>query len=314
METFNQAIHFGVFILPWSAIMLALGLVVGVVVTHFLAKKCGFHKDFAMDCCIIAIPCGILGSRLFAVLSGKIVFSEFFRLNVLGVNLFGALLFAAIGIFVYAKCKKLSVGEVFDVLTPGLFFGMAVGRWADFFLCEGLGPIVPSGVPKFFPLVTFTAQYFQDGTTVAYSVFFLEFLVCAAIGALALFLLKRKKLEKGDTFLMLVGGYAFLEFFMEWMRPESLRQMIFTNIRFNQLMSLLLLVAIVLYYLIRAYRRPVPNEAEEAEEAEEPSESDEPELKEEASQEKSAEETELEAEEESESLKTESEESDQEQV
>lgn len=270
METFNQAINFGVFILPWSAIMLTLGLVVGAIVTHFLAKKRGFHKDFALDCCIVAIPCGVIGSRLFAALSGKIDFADFFRLNVLGVNLFGALIFAALGLLVYAKLKKLCLAETFDVLTPGLFFGMAVGRWADFFLCDGLGPIVPAGVPKFFPLVTFTAEYFQDGKTVAYSIFFLEFLICAVIGAAALLLLASRKLKKGDVFLTLIGGYAFLEFFLEWMRPEEMRQLVFSNIRFNQMMSLLILVTIVLYYLIAAYRRPVALTEDDADASDDP--------------------------------------------
>lgn len=265
MDSFNTAFKVGNAGLTWNAIMLALGILVAVVVSEILVKKRGLYKDLALDACIVGIPAGLIGGRLFAAISGKIPFAHFFNLSVGGLNLPGALLLAGIGIAIYARIKKLSLSEVFDALTPGAFFGMAVGRWSDFFLCDGLGPVAGAGVPKFFPLVTFTNAYFRDGRTVAYAVFFLDFLICAALGVTALLLLKKK--NKGTAARVTILVYLFAEFILEWLRDGSTRQIVFGEVRFNQIVLLVMLLFFIGLTLYRA-KRQGEKAAEEAVEAE----------------------------------------------
>ena len=265
MDSFNTAFKVGNAGLTWNAIMLALGILVAVVVSEILVKKRGLYKDLALDACIVGIPAGLIGGRLFAAISGKIPFAHFFNLGVGGLNLPGALLFAGIGIAIYARIKKLSLSEVFDALTPGAFFGMAVGRWSDFFLCDGLGPVAGAGVPKFFPLVTFTNAYFRDGRTVAYAVFFLDFLICLALGVTALQLLKKK--NKGTAARVTILVYLFAEFILEWLRDGSTRQIVFGEVRFNQIVLLVMLLFFIGLTLYRA-KRQGEKAAEEAVEAE----------------------------------------------
>ena len=182
-----------------------------------------------------------------------------------GLNLPGALLLAGIGIAIYARIKKLSLSEVFDALTPGAFFGMAVGRWSDFFLCDGLGPVAGAGVPKFFPLVTFTKAYFTDAHTVAYAVFFLDFLVCLALGVTALILLFKK--QKGTASRVTILLYLFAAFILEWLRDGSARQIVFGEVRFNQIVLLVMLLFFIGLTLFRA-KRQGEKTAEKAVEAE----------------------------------------------
>lgn len=261
MDSFNIAFTIGGAALTWSGIILAFSILLAVVVSGILVKKRGAYKDLALDACIIGIPAGLIGGRLFAALSGKIAFSTFFNLAYTGLNLPGALLFVGAGIAIYARVKKMSVGEVFDILAPGAFFGMALGRWSDFFLCDGLGPIVGEGVPKFFPLATFTSQYFTDGQTVAYAVFFLDFLVCAALGAAALLLKDR---PKGFSSRLTIILYLFAEFVLEWLRDGSRRQIVFGEVRFNQIVLLALLLFFVGISLYAAKKRAgKPAEPEE---------------------------------------------------
>ena len=281
MDSFNKAFSIGNAALSWNAVMLALGILTAVVVSEIIVKKRKLYKDLALDACIVGIPAGLLGGRLFAAISGKIAFSEFFELSRVGLNLPGALLFVAVGITVYAKIKKLSISEMLDALAPGACFGLAVGRWSDFFLCEGLGPAAGAGVPKFFPLVTFTRAYFQDGKTVAYAVFFLDFLVCAALGVLALILLKKK--SRGTAIRVAATTYLFAEFILEWLRDGSTRQIVFGEVRFNQIVLLAMLlvtIAVSLRFAKRqgepAQKEAEPEPADAAEAPEEPEESDEP--------------------------------------
>jgi phosphatidylglycerol:prolipoprotein diacylglycerol transferase len=238
MQSFNTAFSLGNVALSWNAIMLALGILTAVVVSGILVKKRKAYQDLALDACIVGIPSGLLGARLFSAISGKIPFSHFFLIGENGLNLPGALVFAGIAIAVYVRIKKLRVAETFDLLLPGAFFGLAVGRWSDFFLCEGLGPVVQNDAQKFFPLATFTPNYAQSGE-VAYAVFFLDFLICIGLGILALFL--SKKLETGRTTRLCVILYLFAAFLLEWLREGSARQLVFGGVRFNQIVWIVLL-------------------------------------------------------------------------
>jgi prolipoprotein diacylglyceryltransferase len=254
MERFNTAISVGGVALTWNAIILAASILVAVVVSQILVKKRGAYKDLALDACIVGIPAGLLGGRLFSAISGRIAFSSFFNLGVQGMNLPGALLFAGVGIAVYARIKKLKLSEVFDVLTPGACFGLALGRWSDFFLCDGLGPVVENSGLKFFPLATFTPAYFSDGQTVAYAVFFLDFLVCLGLAIASLILLKKAK--PGATARITVIVYLFIGFILEWLRDGATRQIVFGDVRFNQIVLLAALLFFVGLSLYLARQKP----------------------------------------------------------
>ena len=271
MDSFNTAFAVGSVGLTWNAIMLALGILVAVSVSAILVKKRGLYRDLALDACIIGIPAGILGGRLFSALSGKIAFSAFFDLTQNGLNLPGALLFVGVGIAIYARIKKLSLSDVFDTLAPGAFFGLAVGRWSDFFLCDGLGPVVETQALKFFPIATFTPQYFTDHT-VAYAVFFADFLVCLALGITALLLYKR---PQGTASRVTILLYLFAEFILEWLRDGSTRQIVFGQVRFNQLIWMALLLFFVGLSLYRA-KHAAPEQPSEAPEPPEPEQPEQP--------------------------------------
>ena len=280
MNPLNIAFLIGNTALTWNSIMLALGILVAVVVSGILVKKRGAYKDLALDACIIGIPAGLIGGRLFSALSGKIAFSAFFDLTQNGLNLPGALLFIGVGITIWLRIKKISVDEAFDILTPGAFFGLAVGRWSDFFLCDGLGAEVGANLPKFFPLATFTPQYFSEHSTVAYAVFFLDFLVCLALGVAALLMMDRKN---GRVYRLSIILYLFAEFILEWLRVEwpevgFSREIVFGEVRFNQIIWIAMLLFFAGLSLYRA-KHPVTANAVDADpkpDEEEPAEAEQP--------------------------------------
>ncbi len=264
MDSFNTAFSIGNVALSWNAILLALGILTAVAVSEILVKTRKAYKDLALDACIVGIPSGIIGARLFSAISGKIPFSHFFLIGEQGLNLPGALLFAGVAIAVYARIKKLGVRETFDLLLPGAFFGLAVGRWSDFFLCDGLGAVVQSDAQMFFPLATFTPRYAQTGE-VAYAIFFLDFLICAGLGMLAL--LASKKLEKGRTTRLCVILYLFAEFILEWLRARPKPDPVFGEVRFNQIA----LMAMLLFFIgLSLYRAKKETPAKSADTAPEP--------------------------------------------
>ena len=249
MSKFDTALTFGSVSLPWHAIILVLAVVAGVAVMSVVVRRRGLFRDLALDLCILCIPTGLVGARLFSALSQKISWSELFSIGQTGLNLYGALLFCFAGTAIYCKVRKFSFGETLDAAAPGILTAIAVGRWQDFFLCDGLGYPVEKTVCKFFPVATVTEAYFQDGVSVAYAVFFWESLFCFAFAAFTLFFLLQRELRDGDAFAIAMLLFGTFGYFFEIARDPAYRQIIVFDIPFNGLLSALIALAAFGYLL-----------------------------------------------------------------
>lgn len=232
----------GSFVVYWFAVFLASAMIAALVMTAVIAKKRYGTDDLAVDLCIVCIPCGILGGRLFAVLCGQIAFADFFRFSTWGLSLFGALFLCLAGIAVYCKIKKRKLLETLDLVTPALFTAIAIGRWGDCLHRTAVGPAVKNSAFKWFPLATFA----QDNT-VCFAPYFYTFLLCLALIVLYFTLFYRKTRKRGAAFLSLSALFVFVEFFIEWLRQD--RSMLW-GLRFNQWMCVLSLVGCALAYFL----------------------------------------------------------------
>ena len=124
---FDIAFSIGKLHIYWYAILLALGIAVAMLFTDRRAKGRKVPKDIALDLCILALPFGILGGRLFACLSGMVTWNNFFDLSRPGLSFFGAMFFGAVAILVSLKHRKVQVGEMLDIAAPGIFAGIGIG-------------------------------------------------------------------------------------------------------------------------------------------------------------------------------------------
>jgi len=79
---------------------------------------------------IVGIPSGIIFSRLLHVIDlwdyfskhpGEIIGGQ-------GLTIYGAVLGAALGVFIYSRFSKISFGYLADVLAPGIILAQAIGR------------------------------------------------------------------------------------------------------------------------------------------------------------------------------------------
>lgn len=293
MESFNIAFSIGSISVPWHAIVLVAAVLAAVVLTGRMVKMRGLYRDLQLDLCILCIPLGLIGGRLFSALSGRIPWDGAVTAGVYGLNLYGAMLFCFVGIVVYCRIRKFRIAETLDVITPGVLLAIGIGRWQDFFLCDGVGYPVQSAALKFFPLATVTEAYFTDHVSVAYAIFFYEFLICVALAVFAVFLV-RHAVGDGNAFALSMLLYGFAAFFLEIARDPAGRQIILGDLPFNGLMSFLVALAAFCYLLfgkqfacIRAgFRtlRPAPEKpAAQADEPEEKPEAiEEPEATEES--------------------------------
>ena len=145
---------------------------------------------------------------------------------------------AAIGLFLYAKVKKVKTSALLDIGGLGLLIGQSIGRWGNFMNREAFGAQTDS----------FLRMGLTDasGATIYVHPTFLYESVWNAIGLLILhFYSKRRKFD-GQIFLMYLGWYGLGRMFIEGLRTDSL-YVGASNLRVSQLLAGVCFLAVVIF-------------------------------------------------------------------
>lgn len=254
---FDIAFSVGKFNIYWYAILLAVGIAAAMLITDRRAKGRQVPKEISLDLCILGLPFGVLGGRLFTCLSGAVAWGSFFDLTKSGLSFFGAVIFATAAILVYLKHRKVKVGEMLDIAAPGVFAGIGIAVWGDFFNRTNYGPLVQKASLKWFPLATFGSDL-----KVHYAAFFYEFLLCVALIVLYYALLRKKVAKKANRFLLMTLVYCLGRFCIDSIRQGLVKA---GPLAFDQIWEIV--IAVLCLALLLLKRQP---EAEVQEETEQP--------------------------------------------
>ena len=266
---FDIAFSVGKFNIYWYAILLALGIALATMITDRRAKGRQLPKDIALDLCILGVPFGVLGARLFACLSGRVAWSDFFDLTRPGLAFFGGIVFAALAMLVFLKLKKVDVGEMLDAGAPGVFAGIGIAVWGDFFNRTHYGPLVQKAAHKWFPLATI-----GDDLAIHYAAFFYEFLLCVVLIVLYYALFRRKIQRVGARFPLMALLFCLGRFVIDAIRVDKA---MVGPIAFAQIWELVIAAMCIVCLVMKGKRTDPPTPAEPAESMpEEPQGSEEP--------------------------------------
>ena len=248
---FDIAFSIGRFHIYWYAILLAAGIAAAMMITDRRAKRRDVPKDISLDLCILGVPFGIVGARLFTCLAGQVAWVDFLDLTRSGLSFFGGVIFSALAILVYLKLRKVDLGEVLDMAAPGVFAGIGIAVWGDFFNRVHYGPLVEKASHKWFPLATF-----GDDLKIHYAAFFYEFLLCVLLIVVYYMLLRKMIQRKGDRFLLMALVYCLGRFGIDSIRQDLV---MVGPLAFDQLCELVLAVICLALLLLKRQ----PRKAEE---------------------------------------------------
>ena len=143
-------------------ITMALGILGGLLVASWTAKKTGQNPDDYTNIALLGIVLGLLGARIYYV-----VFSwDYYRLHpgeILdfrggGLALFGSLIGAVAAVLIYCRWKKLSIPLVLDTACLGMVTGQIIGRWGNFFNREAFGEYTDNLLAMRLPLADVRAD------------------------------------------------------------------------------------------------------------------------------------------------------------
>ena len=141
------AIHVGHGIY-WYGIILAVAMLAGLYLCMKQAKHYGLTEDNVMDMVLWAVPCCIIGSRIYYVLfnlglyrrtDGSLDGGAMVRSWDGGLAIYGTVIVGVIVALIYTKRHKIPFFAMGDLAVMGLLLGQIIGRWANFINREAFG-------------------------------------------------------------------------------------------------------------------------------------------------------------------------------
>ncbi|MBN1533993.1 MAG: prolipoprotein diacylglyceryl transferase [Spirochaetes bacterium] len=216
---------YGIISIGGYGIMLGLAFYLGFLVGEREFKLSGKDPELAYKLFLAAIPSGIVGAKIFHILEHL---SEFARdpmamiFSGAGLSVYGGLVLALAVSIIIIKKNKENVLNIFDIATPTLALGYAVGRIGCHVAGDGcygittesfLGVAYPNGivpttaevlpVPLFESLISFIVFFallqLRKRELPAGMIFFI-YLICNAVPRFALeFIRLNPKLILGLT-------------------------------------------------------------------------------------------------------------------
>ncbi len=251
----------------WYGVLMALGILIGVWLTLREGKRKKLTEDDILDMCLVIIPSGVVGARLYYVIFEWASYaSNPIRALYIwegGLAIYGAVIGGLIGMFIYSRVKKIRFLKLADCIAPGLVLAQAIGRWGNFFNQEAFGLPINNGELMWFPFAVYIEGYHTfNGQPCSHpyhmATFFYESVWCLIV-FIILWSCRRKFKHDGDAILSYAALYGLERMFVERLRGDSLYIIkpcgaIAAGIRVSEMLSFILVVAIAAFFLIRHFK------------------------------------------------------------
>jgi phosphatidylglycerol:prolipoprotein diacylglycerol transferase len=137
----------------WYGIIMMAGILLGTWITARQIRRWGENPDHVWDGLTWAMPAGVVGARLWYVVNdilggGKRYLDDpgsIIRIPEGGLHFYGAILFGALAVYIYARRRKVDMWLIIDSVVPALLISQAAIRPANFINQELYGP--PTDLP-----------------------------------------------------------------------------------------------------------------------------------------------------------------------
>lgn len=237
----------------------ALCIVAGILVAIWLTKRRyvarGGDPEIVMDAALIAVPAGIVGGRLYHVITDN---DQYFcetcnpvdalKITNGGLGIWGAVALGVLCVWIMMRVRGLRFAPLVDAAAPGIILAQAIGRLGNWFNQElyGRPTDVPWGLEIYYrvdangALAPLTGRSTGEVLYVVHPTFLYELLWNLLICVLLLWADKRFHLDRGRVFWLYVAGYTAGRFWIELMRSDPAT--LIYGLRVNTITSTVLFV------------------------------------------------------------------------
>lgn len=262
----------------------ALSILAGIVIAVLWAKRRyadrGGDPEIVLDVAIFAIPAGIIGGRIYHVLTDWPKYfgeggnpAQAFNITAGGLGIWGAVALGTLAGLAVLKYRKVPVAPMLDAVAPTIILAQGIGRLGNWFNQElhGGPTTLPWGleiyerVDEAGNLAPVSGVSTGEVLAVVHPTFLYELLWNVAMCVLLVWLDRRFRLGGGMVFALYVAGYTLGRFFIELIRTDAATE-VFGGLRINTVTSaVVFLVACAFVFMLRHKRREAPEEVRGAE-------------------------------------------------
>jgi phosphatidylglycerol:prolipoprotein diacylglycerol transferase len=267
MSVDAYGIHLGPLYFRFYGMILMTGAVVAAYLAHYMLRKTGRDAELVWDGLIWALVFGVIGARLYHVLTPSQSLLDLgidtryyltHPLDILltwrgGLGMPGALAGGILGLYIFARRRKLPLSLLLDVAAPGVALAQAIGRWGNFVNQELYGP--PTDLPWGIPIRPENRMAGYESFERFHPLFLYESIWNLA-SFILLFVLWRRyrdRLQSGDLFLIYLICYPVGRFLLEFIRLDYVPLF---GINANQTLMGLVALASAAWLVVRHRRKP----------------------------------------------------------
>lgn len=250
---------------PFRVHFYALFILAGIVIAIWLANRRlnqrGGESGVAIDIALWAVPFGIVGGRIFHVLThiGDYFYSgadlgAIFRVWEGGLAIYGAIAFGMLGALIGARIAGVRFWSFVDAVAPGVLLAQALGRWGNYFNQELFG--TPTTLPWGLEIDSSNPAYpvGLPGGVLFQPTFLYESLWSIAGVILLLILDKRFDLRWGKLFALYIAYYSVGRIWTESLRIDPSE--VFLGLRTNIWSALAGILLAIVIWRVQSRRHP----------------------------------------------------------
>lgn len=242
----------------------ALLIILGIVVAVWLGNKRYIARGGApgtiLDIAIWAVPFGIVGGRIYHVLTdwqlyfgpGGSGLSGAIRIWDGGLGIWGAVAFGALGAWIGARRVGVALPPVGDAIAPGIALAQAIGRWGNYFNQELFGS--PTDLPWGLEIALEKRPSGFEEFATFHPTFLYESLWLVGVALIVIWADRRFTMGHGRAFALYVLLYTVGRLWIEALRIDSANEIL--GLRLNIWTSIVVGLGALIYIIISARLRP----------------------------------------------------------
>ena len=237
---------FGPVTVRWYGLLIASAVIIGVLLSQYLAKRRGVDPEIIGDLSVWLILAAIPGARLYYVAFEWENYAQRPEAIIAiwqgGIAIHGAIIGGAIALFIFCRLNQTSFWQLADLITPSLILGQGIGRWGNFFNSEAFG--TPTDLPwkLYIPPANRPPQYLDEAFF--HPTFLYESLWDFGVFLLLIYLFfwglrHPQRYRVGTLVFVYMAAYSSGRIWIEDLRTDSL---MLGSIQVAQLISLLAII------------------------------------------------------------------------
>ncbi|GAA4184656.1 prolipoprotein diacylglyceryl transferase [Streptosporangium oxazolinicum] len=243
---------FGVVPIRAYALCIVLGVVAAVAIGERRWRARGGAPGTIVDLAVWAVPFGLVGGRLYHVITDWQLYfgpdapnepiEALFIWNG-GLGIWGAVALGGVGVWLGCRGRGISLTAVADTVAPGIAVAQAIGRWGNYFNQELFGS--PTDLPWGLEIDP-DRPGTVPGEDTYHPAFLYESIWDLGLALVLIWLGRKYMLRHGRLFALYVAGYTVGRFWIEGLRVDTAHHIL--GLRLNQWTSIILFVGAMAYF------------------------------------------------------------------